>query len=73
MLEALRHLDQPCTAVIITSDKCYENVEWPWGYKETDHLGGRDIYSGSKGAAEVIFQRYPWPETSSKSLRLTAN
>lgn len=60
VLEALRHLDHPCTAVIITSDKCYENVEWPWGYKETDHLGGRDIYSGSKGAAEVIFHSYHW-------------
>lgn len=58
LLEALRHLDYPCVAVIITSDKCYENVEWPWGYKETDHLGGRDIYSGSKGAAEVIFHSY---------------
>jgi CDP-glucose 4,6-dehydratase len=60
MLEALRHLDHCCTAVIITSDKCYENVEWLWGYKETDHLGGRDIYSGSKGAAEVIFHSYYW-------------
>jgi CDP-glucose 4,6-dehydratase len=60
MLEALRHLDYTCTAVIITSDKCYENVEWMWGYKETDNLGGRDIYSGSKGAAEVIFHSYYW-------------
>lgn len=60
MLEALRHLDHSCTAVFITSDKCYENVEWLWGYKETDHLGGRDIYSGSKGAAEVIFHSYYW-------------
>ena len=58
VLEALRRLDHPCTAVMITSDKCYENVEWEWGYKETDHLGGRDIYSGSKGAAEVIFHAY---------------
>ena len=58
LLEALRKVHYPCVAVIITSDKCYENVEWPWGYKETDHLGGRDIYSGSKGAAEVIFHSY---------------
>jgi CDP-glucose 4,6-dehydratase len=58
VLEALRHLTHPCAAVIITSDKCYENVEWLWGYKETDHLGGRDIYSGSKGAAEIIFHAY---------------
>jgi CDP-glucose 4,6-dehydratase len=58
VLEALRLVNHPCAAVIITSDKCYENVEWPWGYKETDHLGGKDIYSGSKGAAEVIFHSY---------------
>ena len=58
VLESLRHLNNPCTAVIITSDKCYENVEWEWGYKETDHVGGKDIYSGSKGAAEIIFHSY---------------
>ena len=58
VLEALRQLDRRCVAVIITSDKCYENVEWEWGYKETDHLGGKDIYSASKGAAETIFHAY---------------
>ncbi|MFT5103840.1 MAG: CDP-glucose 4,6-dehydratase [Candidatus Latescibacterota bacterium] len=58
VLESLRALKNRCVAVIITSDKCYENVEWEWGYKETDSLGGRDIYSGSKGAAEVIFHAY---------------
>lgn len=58
VLDAIRQLKNPCTAVIITSDKCYENVEWEWGYRETDHLGGKDIYSASKGAAEVIFHAY---------------
>jgi len=58
VLEVLRTFQHPCVAVMITSDKCYENVEWLWGYRETDHLGGRDIYSGSKGAAEVIFHSY---------------
>ena len=58
VLEALRILNPDCVVVMITSDKCYENVEWVWGYKETDHLGGRDIYSGSKGAAEVIIHSY---------------
>jgi len=58
VLEALRLVNPECVAVMITSDKCYENVEWVWGYKETDHLGGKDIYSGSKGAAEVIFHSY---------------
>lgn len=58
ILEILRNFSFQCTAIIITSDKCYENVEWVWGYKETDPVGGRDIYSGSKGAAEVIFHAY---------------
>ena len=58
ILESLRVINKKCIAVIITSDKCYDNVEWEWGYKETDSLGGKDIYSGSKGAAEIIFNSY---------------
>ena len=58
ILEISRHLKHQCVVVVVTSDKCYENVEWEWGYKETDHLGGKDIYSGSKGAAEAIFHAY---------------
>lgn len=58
ILEALRLGDRPCAAVIITSDKCYDNVEWPWGYRENDALGGKDPYSGSKAAAELVFRSY---------------
>ena len=58
ILEALRKVDKKCTAVIITSDKCYDNVEWVWGYKETDSLGGPDPYSSSKGAAELLIKSY---------------
>jgi CDP-glucose 4,6-dehydratase len=58
VLEALRKLEKPCTAVIITSDKCYDNVEWVWGYRETDALGGPDPYSASKGAAELAIRSY---------------
>jgi CDP-glucose 4,6-dehydratase len=58
VLEALRLENPDCTAVLITSDKCYDNVEWVWGYKETDPMGGKDIYSGSKGAAEIVFKSY---------------
>lgn len=58
VLEALRSVEWPCTAVIITSDKVYDNVEWPWGYRETDALGGKDVYSGSKGGAELAFKSY---------------
>jgi CDP-glucose 4,6-dehydratase len=58
VLEALRTLQHPCIAVLITSDKCYDNVEWVWGYRETDGLGGKDVYSGSKGAAELVIRSF---------------
>jgi CDP-glucose 4,6-dehydratase len=58
ILEVLRNYSNDCIAVMITSDKCYDNVEWIWGYKETDHMGGKDIYSGSKGAAELVIKSY---------------
>jgi CDP-glucose 4,6-dehydratase len=58
LLEALRKLDKACAAVIITSDKCYDNVEWVWGYRETDAMGGPDPYSASKGAAELAIRSH---------------
>ncbi len=58
LLEVLRLYKGSCTAVIITSDKAYDNVEQVWGYKEDDFLGGKDIYSGSKGSAELIIKSY---------------
>jgi len=58
VLEALRSLKNQCTAIIITSDKCYDNVEWEWGYRESDVLGGPDPYSASKGAAEIAIRSY---------------
>lgn len=58
VLEALRKLNKPCIAVLITSDKCYDNIEWVWGYRETDPLGGPDPYSASKGAAELAIRSY---------------
>jgi CDP-glucose 4,6-dehydratase len=54
LFEALRQLQRPCAVVNITSDKCYENREWVWGYRETEPLGGRDPYSNSKGCAELV-------------------
>ncbi len=56
VLEALRSVTWPCVAIIVTSDKCYDNIEWPWGYRETDMLGGKDVYSGSKGMAELAIR-----------------
>lgn len=58
VLEALRKLENPCSAVMITSDKCYDNVEWVWGYRENDALGGPDPYSASKGAAELVIKSH---------------
>lgn len=58
LLDAVRQCDSVRSLVYITSDKCYENVEWVWGYRENDRLGGRDPYSASKAAAEIIFSSY---------------
>lgn len=72
VLEALRDVSYPCVAVVITSDKCYDNVEWDWGYRENDRLGGRDIYSGSKGAAELVIRSYiaSFFEAAGKTVRI---
>ncbi|MBI3793267.1 MAG: CDP-glucose 4,6-dehydratase [Nitrospinae bacterium] len=58
LLEAVRKCESVRSLVYITSDKCYENLEWIWGYRETDRLGGNDPYSASKAAAEIIFSSY---------------
>ena len=58
ILESLKRLDKKCSCVMITSDKCYDNQEWFWGYKETDRLGGTDPYSASKGSAEIAIRSY---------------
>lgn len=58
LLDILRKSDFDCSVVLITSDKCYHNVEWAWGYKETDRLGGKDVYSSSKAAAEILINSY---------------
>lgn len=69
VLEALRKLEKECSVVIITSDKCYDNVEWVWGYRESDALGGPDPYSASKGAAELVIKSHVksyFPRATSK-------
>ena len=58
VLEALRLEKRPCAAVIVTSDKCYENRETSHAYREDDPLGGHDVYSMSKGAAELVTSSY---------------
>ena len=58
LLEIIRKTHSVRAMVNITTDKCYENNEWIWGYKETDPMGGRDPYSSSKGCAELISAAY---------------
>ncbi len=58
ILEALKSIKKKIVAILITSDKVYENVEWLWGYKETDNLGGKDLYSSSKPMTELGIKSY---------------
>jgi CDP-glucose 4,6-dehydratase len=58
VLEALRLAARPCAAVVVTSDKCYENREWVYGYREEKPMGGHDVHSMSKGAAEFVVASY---------------
>ncbi len=58
LLEAVRSVPSVEAVVVVTSDKCYENREWVWGYRETDAMGGSDPYSCSKGATELVAAAY---------------
>jgi CDP-glucose 4,6-dehydratase len=58
LFEACRHTNSVMAIVNITSDKCYENQEWIWGYRENDPMGGHDPYSASKGCAELVTTSY---------------
>jgi CDP-glucose 4,6-dehydratase len=58
VLEAVRATPSVSAAVIVTSDKCYENRGWEWGYREDEPMGGHDPYSASKGAVEIVVSSY---------------
>jgi len=58
VLEAVRGSDSVKVVVVVTSDKCYENKEWVWGYRENEPMGGYDPYSSSKGCAELVTAAY---------------
>lgn len=58
LLMSILKCDSVESLVYITSDKCYENVEWEWGYRESDRLGGVDPYSSSKACAEILFSSF---------------
>ncbi len=72
VLEVLNKLKKKCTGIIITSDKCYKNLEQKKGYRETDILGGVDPYSASKASAEILFHSYfkTFIENKNNKLRL---
>jgi len=58
VLEAIRRSRLPCMVINVTTDKCYENKGWVWGYRENDTLGGHDPYANSKACAELVGQSY---------------
>src|SRR5207237_409811 len=58
LLEALRQINCARVVVIVTSDKCYDNREWCWPYRENEPMGGHDPYSSSKGCSELITAAY---------------
>ncbi|SMR71064.1 CDP-glucose 4,6-dehydratase [Aliiroseovarius halocynthiae] len=58
VLDLARAMPSLKAAIVVTSDKCYENNEWSWGYRENDPMGGSDPYSASKGATELVAQAY---------------
>ncbi|MGB2953026.1 MAG: CDP-glucose 4,6-dehydratase [Gaiellaceae bacterium] len=67
LLEAVRHTPDVRVVVNVTSDKCYENREWPWPYRESEPMGGRDPYSSSKGCSELVTSAYRASFFSSES------
>ena len=77
VMDAVRQLEKPPAVVMVTSDKCYENIEQVWGYREDDALGEHDPYGGSKGAAEIAIRSYrhsflPPQEISLHGVRLAS-
>jgi len=76
LLTAVKNLTKRCTVIVVTSDKCYENKEWLWGYSETDQLGGHDPYSASKAAAELVtssfVSSYFSDQTASNPIRVSS-
>lgn len=58
VLESVRYTDSVKAVVVVTTDKCYENKEWLWGYREDEPMGGHDPYSNSKGCSELVTSAY---------------
>jgi len=58
LLESMRNINSVKATIIVTTDKCYDNKEWVWGYRENDQIGGSDPYSNSKACAELVTAAY---------------
>jgi CDP-glucose 4,6-dehydratase len=72
LLEAVRQTPNVRAVVNVTTDKCYENKEWPWGYRENESMGGFDPYSSSKGCAELVTAAYRQSFFNSSSSKFSA-
>ena len=72
LLEAVRATPSVRTCVVVTSDKAYENREWPWAYRETEAVGGHDPYSNSKGCAELVVSAYRKSFLAQQGVRLAS-
>ena len=70
ILESLKSIRNKCVAIFITSDKSYDNLEWDWGYRENDKLGGIDPYSASKGSAEFAIRSYSKSFFNNSNIRI---
>lgn len=67
LLEAARGVESIKAILVVSSDKCYENFEWCWGYRESDRMGGQDPYSSSKGCVELVVAAYQQSFFSNKN------
>lgn len=72
LLEACRGVSSVKAVIVVTTDKVYENQEWPWGYRENDRLGGKDPYSASKAAVELLVGSYRQVLSANESRSLIA-
>lgn len=72
VLDAIRQADHACVAVMVTTDKCYLNREWEYGYRENDALGGNDPYSASKAMAELAIHAYRHSFADHSKLRIAS-
>ena len=72
LLEAVRHTPGVRAVVNVTTDKCYENKEWPWGYREVEPMGGFDPYSNSKGCSSWSVRPTAPPSSTRPTMPTTA-